>query len=234
MLHPLRDGLRLDVNAESGQASRQPGILSLAANRQTQLHIRNGALGRVRFAVDADGENLRRTERMLDESARIAIPLDHVDTLAVQFIDDVLNAHRTHPDAAPNRVNPLLPRPDGDLGAVSGLSSDAANLNHAAHNLGHFQLKQPPHEVGARSRDHDLRSLVGAQYLDHDRLDALARAVALHSHLLLRRHHRLGVIGQLDDHLVRLDALDITADHPTLFAGVLGEDRLALRFAQRL
>ena len=55
----------------------------------------------------------------------------------------------------------------------------------------------------------------------------------LHAHLFGSGQDRFRT-AKIENHLVRIDALHEAGDDPALLAGVLGEDRLALRFAQRL
>ena len=89
LLHPLGHSLRLDVDAVSRQSSSEAGILPLAPDRETELHVRDCAFGRIGLRVDPNRKDLRRAERVLNEASRVAVPLDHVDALAVQLIDDV-------------------------------------------------------------------------------------------------------------------------------------------------
>ena len=87
-------------------------------------------------------EHLGRAQGVGDEARRVRVPLDDVDALAVELIDDVLDADAAQADAGADRVDALLARVDGDLAAEAGLARDRLDLDGAAEDLRHLQLEQ--------------------------------------------------------------------------------------------
>src|SRR5262249_33192215 len=130
-------------------------------------------------------------------------------------------------------VDVALARIDGDLGAIARLADGAANHHGAVVNLGYFLFKQLDEERWIGARQHDLRPLRAAVDALDDGADPLARRVALRARLLLARQHRLDATD-LDDQVAALEALHGAVDDLADPLVVLGEDVLALGFANLL
>ncbi len=72
----------------------------------------------------------------------VVVPRDDVDLLAAELGDDGLDARAALADGGADRVEPLLARRDGDLGAAAGLAGDRPDLDGAAVDLGDLELEQ--------------------------------------------------------------------------------------------
>ena len=71
-----------------------------------------------------DVHDLGGAEGAGDEDGGIGGPLDDVDLLAVELVDDVLDTDAAEADAGADGVDALLEGVDGDLGAEAGLAGD--------------------------------------------------------------------------------------------------------------
>ena len=184
--------------------------------------------------VDVDGDDLGRAERVGDEDAGVVAPRDDVDLLAGQLGDDGLDAGAALADRRADRVEPLLARGDGDLGAAAGLAGDGLDLDRAAVDLGDLELEQALEEALVGPADEDLRALGRATDLEHERLDVLADPVVLERRLLGRGEDRLDVLADVEDDRPRLDPVDRAGDQLALAARELVEDLVALDLADAL
>ena len=131
----------------------EPGVLALAPDRQREhplghRHVRDAVL-----LVDVDREDLRRRQRVGDEHAGVVVPRDDVDLLAAELGDDGLDAGAALADGRADRIEALLARRDGDLGAAAGLAGDRADLDRAVVDLGHLELEQALQEALVRPAD---------------------------------------------------------------------------------
>ena len=179
-------GLRLgdrdvapDVDPPAGQSGREPGVLALAADRQREhplghRHARDPVL-----LVDVDRDDLGRAQGVGHEHAGVVAPRDDVDLLAGQLGHDGLDARAALADGGTDRIEAVLARRDGHLGAAAGLAGDRLDLDRAAVDLRDLELEQALEEALVRPADEDLRSLGRASDLEHERLDVLADAVVL-------------------------------------------------------
>src|SRR5690606_17631586 len=134
------------------------GVLPLLADRQRKLTVAHDDLARRAVRQDAHAVHLRRAEGVRDETRRVRVPLDHVDALAVELVDYVLDADAAQTDAGAHRVDALLTRVDGHLAAEPRLARDRLDLDAAAEDLRHLELEEPAQEVLVRPRDCDLRA----------------------------------------------------------------------------
>src|SRR5688572_16951706 len=91
--------IALDVDAPAGQLGGQTRVLALLADRQRQLALGHDDLGSASRFVDGDVADLGRAERVRHVLRRVLAPLDHVDLLAIELVDDVLDAHAAHAHA---------------------------------------------------------------------------------------------------------------------------------------
>ena len=87
--------------------------------------------------------------------------LDDVDLFAAQLADDRLHAHALHADAGAHRIDVLVLRHDGDLGALAGFARDGADHDGVVVDLRHFGLEQVRDQLRRGARDDDLRPLGG-------------------------------------------------------------------------
>ena len=89
---------------------------------------------------------------------RVLVPLDDVDALVAQLLDDHAHAAALGADAGAHRIEVRLAGGDGDLGAGAGLAGDGLDLDHAVVDLGHLDLEEAADEVGVRAGHDDGRA----------------------------------------------------------------------------
>ena len=125
-------------------------ILPFAPNRQRKLIIRHDHDRRpsgVGIVFEIDAAHARRTERFGDEDFLIGIPLDNVDFLFVEFLDDILNANAAHPDARANRIDAFLKRGDRDFRAIARFTSDILDLDLSVVDFRDFVFQQAAQHI---------------------------------------------------------------------------------------
>ena len=225
----LRMSIRQPVSRAASRAFWPSRPMASESIRSGHGHARDPVL-----LVDVDGDDLGRAQRVGHEHARVVAPRDDVDLLARQLGDDGLDAGAALADGGTDRVEALLARGDGDLGAAAGLAGDGLDLDGAAVDLGDLELEQALEEALVRPADEDLRALGRATDLEHERLDVLADPVVLERRLLGRGQDRLDVLADVEDDRARLDAVDRAGDELALAAGELVEDLVALDLADAL
>ena len=200
-----------DVDVPAGELRGQAHVLAAAADGQRQLAFRHHDLDAVGIFVEHDLRHLGRRQRVDDEARRIRVPLDDVDLLALQLVDDGLHARAAHADAGADGIDGGILGDDGDLGAAAGIAGDRLDLDDAVVDFRHFLREQLRHELRAGARKEDLR----AARLAADVVDVGADAVAV-AHVLARDHlvaadDALGT-AEVDDDVAVLDALHGAVD----------------------
>src|SRR4029079_19618542 len=115
-------GLGQDVDLRDGQLGSEANILPAAAEREAELIVRNNDLDPALFLVDDDAADGGRLERVDDEGGEVLAPRDDVDLLALELLDDVLDAAALHADAGADRIDRAVVADDADLGAASGVA----------------------------------------------------------------------------------------------------------------
>ena len=108
----------LDVELPAGKAGCQTHILAFAANGKAELIGGNQHVGVLAFRVDqANHFNPCRAEGVGDVLARVGRPANHVDFLATQLVNHLLNSGAAGANAGTHWINFALHRVDGHLGA---------------------------------------------------------------------------------------------------------------------
>ena len=184
--------------------------------------------------VDVDGDDLRGTQRIGHEDARVVAPRDDIDLLARQLGHDGLDARTALADRGADRIEAFLARGDRHLGPAAGLTGDGLDLDGAAVDLGDLELEQALEEALVGAADEDLGTLRRAPDLEHERLDVLADPVMLQRRLLGRGQDRLDVLADVEDDRPWLDAVDRPGHQLALAARELVEDLVALDLADAL
>ena len=82
----------LDVDVPTGQARGQAGVLALLADGQRQLVVGHDDGCVVVLLVDQDAIDLGRGKGVCHVAGRVLIPLDDVDALVAQLLDDHAHA----------------------------------------------------------------------------------------------------------------------------------------------
>ena len=127
----------------AGEARREAGVLPFFADGERQLVIRHDHLGSSLVLIEAHVLDPRRAERFGDEALRIGSPFDDVDLLASQLVDDLPHTRTAGAHTSTDGIDVGIVRRHGDLGAVSGLSSDRLDLDSTVDELWYLQLQQP-------------------------------------------------------------------------------------------
>ena len=206
-----RVGFGQDVDLRSGQLAGEPHVLAAAADGEAQLVVGDDDFDPALFLVDDDAADGRRLERVDDEGREVLRPGDDVDLLALQLLDDGLDAAALHADAGADRVDRAVVADDADLGAAAGIARGGLDLDDSVVNLGHFLREQLLHEVGMGARQEDLRPARLAADGHDQGADAVADADHLARDLLVAADDALGA-AEVDDDVAELDALDDAGD----------------------
>ena len=90
-----------DIDVPARELRREPHVLAAPADGERQLLVRNDDLDAVGVLVEHDLGDLGRRQRVDDEARRVGVPLDDVDLLALQLVDDRLHAAPRMPTQAP-------------------------------------------------------------------------------------------------------------------------------------
>src|SRR5262249_58520470 len=131
----------VDLDVPAGEPGGEPDVLSLAADGQRELVVRDDHARDLLLPVELQAGELRRAQRVGDQVLVGLAPADDVDLLAVELVRDGLDAGAADADAGADAVHALVVAVHGDLGAVARLARDAADLDHALRDLGHLQLR---------------------------------------------------------------------------------------------
>jgi hypothetical protein len=233
-----RLGNALDVDMPQGQARCEAGVLSLAPDRQRELIIGyddRGGFGvlALRLRNRVHRQDLGRAEGLGDEDRGIGVPLDDIDLLILELIDNELDARSALANTGPHRVNPGLQRGDRDLRARARLTGDRLDLNLALLNLGHLDLEQAPEHVLVGAAQQNLRPAQAALDLGHVRAHTLLRLVLLARNPLLAQQNALGP-AKVDHQRGWGDAGDDAIDDLAFPLGKLAELKITLGLAQLL
>src|SRR6202522_2097722 len=117
--------LALDVDLPAQQLGRQTHILALLADGQGELGVVYDDLDLLLPQVcNAHAAHLGRLQSLLGKGGDLLAELDDVDLLAPQFANDGLYAHALHAHAGAHRIDILVPRQHGDLGALHGFAGN--------------------------------------------------------------------------------------------------------------
>src|SRR5688572_5168692 len=140
-------GFAADVDAPTGELRGKPSVLALLADRERQLPVRDDDVRGLVIGDDIDTHHVGRREGVGDVLLRLLVPLDDVDLLAAELVDDRLHAEAALANACAPRVDAGLACADGDLGARSRLTRDTDDLHLAVVDLRHLELEQALHQV---------------------------------------------------------------------------------------
>ena len=242
--HRLRLGLWLhfsphlgfapDVDPPACELRGEACVLAFLADCQRQLAVGNDDVGGLLVRDDIHPDDVRRFEGIRDVALGALGPLDDVDLLAAQLVHDRLHAQTALADARAPCVESGLPSADRDLRPRAGLASDPDDLDLAVKDLRHLELEEPLHERLVRAAHDDLRSAKRPTDLEHHDLARLPREVPFVRSLLGARQDRRRPAVELHDRRAGVEVADLGVDDVALAVGVLGEDLIALGFAERL
>ena len=120
------------------------------------------------------------------------IPGNDVDLLALELVDDALDAVAPYADAGPHGVNTLLSGANRHFTAVPGFPGDCLDFHHPVVDFRHFYFEEPAKHIFMAARNQYLRAFGGVANTEDVHLGPLAFAVALGRHLLLVGQNGLG------------------------------------------
>src|SRR5258705_204984 len=86
----------------------QPPVLAVAAGRQRQVVLVHDRLNRFRLGIGEDAGDAGRRQRQLGEPLRVGRPRDDVDALAVELVDDSLDARALQSHARADRIDAVV------------------------------------------------------------------------------------------------------------------------------
>ena len=226
-------GLRHDVDVQSGQLRGQAHVLAAPPDGQRQLLVRDDNGYPVGILVQNDLGDLGGLKRVDQEGRRVFVPRNDVDFLALQLVDDSLNAASAHTDASSDRVDRAVIGNNADLGARSGIAGNGLDLDDAVIDLGHFHFEQSGQEFRRGARQEYLRATgLGADFLDIG-ADAVAVAEHLAVDQLVAAQNGLAP-AHVDDDVAVFGPLDQTVDDLALTVLEFFVLTLAFRFADFL
>ena len=158
--------LSLDVNLAVCELSGEQRVLTLVADREGELIIRNDSLALLLLGVGVGNyhaEYLGGLERLLDELLEILAPQNNVDLLALEFLGNGVDTGLLSTYARAHCVNVGVVADDRDLGARTSRTADSLDLNSSVVDLGALKLEQTLDEASVGSGDAEallLRALL--------------------------------------------------------------------------
>ena len=141
-------GLGHDVDRRAGQLAGEADVLAAAADGEASWS--SGTTTSIRLSSSSMTTRLTVAgcSALTTKVARSSRPGDDVDLLALQLLDDRLDAAALHADAGADRVDRAVVADHADLGAAARIAGGGLDLDDAVVNLGHFLREQLLHEVG--------------------------------------------------------------------------------------
>src|SRR5579859_353130 len=233
-LEPL--AARIEVDLPTRQLRRQAHILSVTADRERQLVFVDDRLNRLGLRIGEYAGHPRGRERELREALRIGRPRHDVDALAVQLVHDGLHARALESHARAHGIDPVVPRPNGDLRATAGLTRGRANLDDLLLDLGDFEFEQSFHEQRIGARQDEPRPFGRLFDALQDRANRVALVEVLAVVLIAVGDDRFGFaeLVQHDDDLAALDLLHLARQQLADFPGKLLANPAPLTLAHPL
>ncbi len=178
-------------------------------------------------------DTLAGRQRADHELRRVFAPQHDVDALAGQFVGDGVDARATNTHAGADRVDTLVVREHGDLGARTGVAGAALDLQQALLDLGHFLAEQLDHELGGGARQDDGRAAQRQVHFHDHGADAVAVAqVFLGDHLAAAQAPFDA--ARFDDDVALVHALDGAHEDLVAARHEVVEQHLALGVADLL
>ena len=186
--------------------------------------------------IAEDTGDLCRRERELREPLRIRRPGNNVDPLTAQLVHDCLNTRALEPDARSHRIDRIVTRENGDLGAAAHLACRRSNLDDALLDLGYLELEKRLDEERVRATENQSRSLRRLLHPLEDGADWLALMEMLAVVLFAIRNDCLRLAELVEHHhkLAALDLLDLAGQQIADARRELIADARALTFANAL
>ena len=202
----LRFRLTAHLKVPAGQPRSEADVLPLLPDGERELIVGHHDLHGMRIFVHDDLGDARGGHGADDELGRIRRPVDDVDLLAAQLLNDALHARTFHPDAGADGIDVVIMRDHRDLRPPTWFPSGALHFDDALVDLRHLLLEQLDQEAGVGARQHDLRTFAAHLDIENEGADAVALPVALARNLLLLGQNRVRA-AEIDDDILLLEPL---------------------------
>src|SRR6476661_7635426 len=153
-------GQRFNVNAPARQLCGETCILSVTPNRKAELIlIDNHRRSTIAFHFrKIDATYPSGADGFGNINHGILIPLNNVNFLVVEFLDNRLNTDTFDPYTRADRINTSLGRHNGDFGTGTRLTCNRTDLNHTVINFRNLVLEQTSQKVAMRTGKNNLRA----------------------------------------------------------------------------
>ena len=196
-----------DVYFPAQQLGRQLDVLALTANGVGQLIVGHNDFQQVFVLIHHDAGNSGRGQRVARVRGNVLAPDHNIDALAVQFLNDILNARAANAHAGAHRVHIAVAGEHGHLGPAARVAGNAHNLDNAVVHFGHFALEQGGHIIAVAARDNDLRPAPFLAHVNEQGFHPVAALEVLTGNLLFFGQKGLGA-AEVDDPAGLVAALD--------------------------
>ena len=185
--------------------------MAFLADSQGQLVIRYDNAADFVCFVNVCLDNLCRAQSIGNILCRIFTVFYNINLFTAQLVNDSLYAHALVAYAGTYRINIAVSGIYGNLGAHTGLAGNGFDFNNAVMDFRNLQLKQALQQAGMSTRNHNLRSLVGALNLNNIGFHTLMVLVDFTGNLLVRSQHGFN-LAQIDINVLVFHALDNTGN----------------------
>ena len=111
------------------------------------------------FLVESNLLHARWTERFRNEPRRVLIPLNDVNLLALELVDDLANTRPSRANTRANRIDIVIVGGNCDLGPMSRFSRNGLDLDVTIDQLRNLKLKERSDELWMAPRHNDLWAL---------------------------------------------------------------------------
>ena len=91
--------------------------------------------------IESDSLDACRAQGLSDEHFKVLVPLDDVDLLTLEFIDDLANPRSASTNARSNGVDVGIVGDNSDLRAVARFSGDRFDLDVSIDEFWHLKLE---------------------------------------------------------------------------------------------
>ena len=179
------------------------------------------------------GNHFRRAQRILDQKRRVLIPIDDIDLLSAQFIDNGIDTRAVQPDTCAHRIYVRIIGPDCHLRTRSCFAGNTLDLYGSVFYFRNLRLKQAFHQFRMGTGYEDLRSFRCIFHFHYIQFDTVSRFEHLAFHLFVFCQHRIGS-SEIDTDVLSDITLYHTGHDIFFFFKILIEDRFSFFLADLL
>ena len=131
-----------DVDAPARELRSEAHVLSTTSDRLRKLVVRNDQLHAVCELVDVHPADLRWRDGVDNETGGVGMERNNVDRFAAEFLDNRLDPGALQADTCADRIDIPIHRGNGNLRAVTRLTSTRLDAHDPFVNLWYFELEQ--------------------------------------------------------------------------------------------